>query len=697
MCGLIGWVSKNNDTSTYKASDYVAEQFEDQKARGVRGFGIVEIAEDGFVRIMRAKDEMKMMIDLRLSRARHILLHHRAPTSTENIVDQTHPIIVINDELKYEYAVMHNGVISNTSTLKEEHNKMGYEYTTEYEGTRYGTGPVTTMFNDSETFAVEIARFLENKSKEIKTQGPAAFIIAKMKDGYIDSIIIGTNGINPMAWNDMGYGWQFASNEKYGENLKKDEAITFKATYNKARTKMTGFKIHNDLPELIFKPAEPYKSFAPAPAPRQEGGKTETKETATQAAPSVISPYQRKNLHWNHPEDDTLHRVIGYGGGALERANLPLLPGKIEDNEDDVPDTTVKVTGFGQMLHQLRQDDIADVFKKHATHEIIEAFPYEEFAKLFNSGDIEGAEDLWDGMMDLDELTNQIDFSAVTAAALEYEFDFRGRTKTLEEMTTTARNTVNTKMGLIAREMVPIFQLQAFVETALSLGHGLAEHTKKLKEEYPTPEKMHADDWGALHLVKDCRAPEFHPELALDTEENEKLKTAAETVGNILANSRIMPQKTLSPHAQLTYKEANKRHGEAWGVDHNKALCKTPEFHLLDDEKVPTIKKDTPEEEAAIYLEVLEKTTDTMSPDEVIREAETLGELLKNVSVELITDLFLQMQAVAAEEGVALSVPFYKNKITSILDDSSTKFERLARIVKIAKEVEDNQERIMGI
>ena len=100
------------------AQEWVAEQYEDQSHRGQRGFGLTEIDQRGIVKVRRAVEPVKMLVDLRLTKVNNILLHHRSPTSSENSIGQTHPLYVIHDELKYDWLINHNGVIGNTEELR---------------------------------------------------------------------------------------------------------------------------------------------------------------------------------------------------------------------------------------------------------------------------------------------------------------------------------------------------------------------------------------------------------------------------------------------------------------------------------------------------------------------------------------------------------------------------------------------------
>jgi len=117
------------------------------------------------------------------------LFHHRAPTSTENTEETAHPFLVSNPKLKFDYYLIHNGVIGNCSKLKDEHEKLGFEYSSEitiestitrFVGKKKQKQIVETTqkveFNDSESLAIEFALFNEGLKKEIDCIGSIAFI-----------------------------------------------------------------------------------------------------------------------------------------------------------------------------------------------------------------------------------------------------------------------------------------------------------------------------------------------------------------------------------------------------------------------------------------------------------------------------------------------------------------------------------------
>lgn len=102
-------------------------------------------------------------------------MHHRAPTSSNNKLSQTHPLIVDNGSLKYKYAFVHNGIISNAEDVKKAHEKLGFEYLTEYKQ-EWSNAEPDIKFNDSESLAIELARYIEKQTDTIATSGSIAFI-----------------------------------------------------------------------------------------------------------------------------------------------------------------------------------------------------------------------------------------------------------------------------------------------------------------------------------------------------------------------------------------------------------------------------------------------------------------------------------------------------------------------------------------
>lgn len=178
-------------------NDWIINQYEDQAHRGKEGFGIIMIDKENNIELKRATTEVKFLLDLYAKKSNIIIAHHRAPTSSENKMSQTHPILVENEKLEHSYLIIHNGIVSNDNDLKEKHEKEGFTYTTEYAKTNvYNTNYNTTKFNDTEALAIEIALFIENKTSAIGTSNNAAFIAIQInkKENKATKIFFGRKG-----------------------------------------------------------------------------------------------------------------------------------------------------------------------------------------------------------------------------------------------------------------------------------------------------------------------------------------------------------------------------------------------------------------------------------------------------------------------------------------------------------------------
>jgi len=171
MCGIIHCKTKK------LAKRIIRKRFMKQKARGTEGFGYVEIKKGIVQAPVRSVTEKEILSKLKDSTADEILFHHRIPTSTPNFIESTHPIKVSNPKLRYDYYVIHNGIISNDKELYAEHKKLGFDYTTEIRKEWITTGKTyfEMAYNDSECLAVDFALSVENKT-EMKSEGSIAII-----------------------------------------------------------------------------------------------------------------------------------------------------------------------------------------------------------------------------------------------------------------------------------------------------------------------------------------------------------------------------------------------------------------------------------------------------------------------------------------------------------------------------------------
>ena len=225
MCGIIA--AFNTGKEAEPVNEWVVNQLEDQLHRGSEGFGIAFVNnKTKKVFTERATELTKTLLDLRFNESNSILLHHRYPTSSENKLSQTHPIIVDSGSLKYKYLIVHNGVLHNEKELREEHiNELGFVYTTDRIKDR-DKKTEEEEFNDSESVAIEVAMFIEGQRKKIQAAGTIAFIALKI-DKETEKIveICFARNTNPL-YMSATRGKLRLSSEGEGNQIKPDTLYT---------------------------------------------------------------------------------------------------------------------------------------------------------------------------------------------------------------------------------------------------------------------------------------------------------------------------------------------------------------------------------------------------------------------------------------------------------------------------------------
>lgn len=223
MCGIIAAFSKKESVN-----EFVLNQYEDQHSRGTQGFGAVFIKDDGTYEVKRATEPIKALIDLNLTESKMIMFHHRYPTSSENKINQTHPLFVSNKTLSHDYLIIHNGVIYNDKELNTTHEGIGFSYRTKY---TEDTTLKKDKFNDSESLAIEIARYLDGQTTEMDVKGSAAFVCLQIDKANqkVIKAMYGTNGGSPLKahispgkvfLSSVGIGTEVAKNVLYTINMK---------------------------------------------------------------------------------------------------------------------------------------------------------------------------------------------------------------------------------------------------------------------------------------------------------------------------------------------------------------------------------------------------------------------------------------------------------------------------------------------
>lgn len=205
MCGII--LGRRKDKMPIGKS--ILKRYKKQRERGHEGFGFITIDDGKISGIHRFEKEIDSDRALQESTSSNILFHHRLPTSTPNYAEMTHPIVVKNKMLDHDYYVVHNGVLQNDLELKDKHEKLGFEYTTNLKEifiTETISGRkeiVTERFNDSESLAIEVALFLDGKQTMVDAVGSIAFVcIEADKKGNVLNIHYGRNVGNPLMVED---------------------------------------------------------------------------------------------------------------------------------------------------------------------------------------------------------------------------------------------------------------------------------------------------------------------------------------------------------------------------------------------------------------------------------------------------------------------------------------------------------------
>ncbi len=219
MCGITYF--ENKKASSVAKS--IKKRFHKQRSRGTQGFGFVsyDLDKGKIEKFEQFATETATLKELETITSNACLFHHRHPTSTPNVAEAAHPILVKNKRLEFTYYVVHNGIISNASYLKGEHEKLGYKYTTEIQKlstlrTRKNViiEKDEVVFNDSEALAVELAELIEGKKTTCDARGSMAFVVLQAKKGKVVSMYFGRNDDNPLKaeGNDMFFGLKSEGN-----------------------------------------------------------------------------------------------------------------------------------------------------------------------------------------------------------------------------------------------------------------------------------------------------------------------------------------------------------------------------------------------------------------------------------------------------------------------------------------------------
>lgn len=129
------------------------------------------------------------MAQLRKQEGAEILFHHRFPTSTENVRNACHPFST-KTLFRDNYIMVHNGVVRNARTLKEDHEKRGIEYISVQPDGR---------FNDSEALAYDLGLLFDGQTDKLSAEGSIAFVVVRRDPtGKAMGVFFGRNYSSPL-------------------------------------------------------------------------------------------------------------------------------------------------------------------------------------------------------------------------------------------------------------------------------------------------------------------------------------------------------------------------------------------------------------------------------------------------------------------------------------------------------------------
>ncbi|MCB1712785.1 MAG: hypothetical protein KDH96_10005 [Candidatus Riesia sp.] len=272
-----------HDKTGNPVNNAILQLFDEQRHRGLQGFGLATVYPDNVVNIVRKTTEEGILKYLVKHENNIMLFHHRNPTSTVNVKRAAHPFSTKDTFGDNQYILIHNGHITNSRAMKKEHEeKFGIEYQSVLQD---GT------FNDSESLLWDLALVLEGHKDSLEVYGGIAFICMKVVKGELERIYFGRNS-NPLKMVRDKDTLRLSS-EGTGDDIEKDTLYNF------------NFK-SNRLTHRYFKIKEWYTSY----------NWEETKQRYTG---------QPQNYTYLHEEDDDIIGYDDYGMPIYYFDRIPLV------------------------------------------------------------------------------------------------------------------------------------------------------------------------------------------------------------------------------------------------------------------------------------------------------------------------------------------------------------------------------------
>lgn len=218
MCGIM--YCKRLDGKDCKKM--ALKRYQYQKSRGQEGFGFVLLDKGRVVKYDRSETEKEILERLNQLSGDEMMFHHRFPTSTANVFEAAHPIRVSNSNLKYDYYLVHNGIISGTDKWKEYHESIGFRYTTEILKQVKTKERLVTLdcdYNDSEVLAIEMAIAADTGKDGITLNGSIAFVMLQVKKHSTKAVRLfwGRNSGSPLKYCELDGIFRTITSEGQGE------------------------------------------------------------------------------------------------------------------------------------------------------------------------------------------------------------------------------------------------------------------------------------------------------------------------------------------------------------------------------------------------------------------------------------------------------------------------------------------------
>lgn len=238
MCGIV-YLESFDGTPV---NNGILDQFDAQRHRGVEGFGLFDGQE---LNIVRTTTEDKMLKWLVKYDSNLLLFHHRFPTSTKNTKRTAHPFATKKYFGKRQYILVHNGHITNSRSLRQQHSDLGISYQSEQKD---------GSFNDSEALLWDFALFMEGKQKRIEAYGQMAFVCVMLEGRKLKKMYFGRNS-NPLKMFRTKKGIALSS-EGPGDSIEADKLYT----WNYELKRLT----KRDVEFPFYSPIDSNYSYAPS-------------------------------------------------------------------------------------------------------------------------------------------------------------------------------------------------------------------------------------------------------------------------------------------------------------------------------------------------------------------------------------------------------------------------------------------------